>query len=84
MIDIFVPPEAKKTLCYALALKDADQKQTLRDLPQFDHIEESLKTAKMTKPEFEDARVDLHIRGQGPSEDPFMHNGFGRFEIRND
>ena len=84
MIDIFMPVEERNSLRYALDLKNADQKQALRDLPQFDHIEGSLQSNKTTKPQLEDARVDLHIRGQGPTEDPSMHDGFGRFEIRND
>ena len=84
MIDIFMPVEAKNSLRYALDLKDADQKQALRDLPQFDHIEGSLQITKTTKPRREDARIDLNIRGQGPTEDPFKHQGFGHFEIRND
>ena len=84
MIDIFMPVEAKNSLRYALDLKDADQKQALRDLPQFDHIEGSLQITKTTKPSREDARIDLNIRGQGPTEDPFKHQGFGHFEIRND
>ena len=84
MIDIFMPVESKNSLRYALALKDADQKQAIRDLPQFDHIEDSLEGTNTTKPRREDARIDLNIRGQGPTEDPFKHKGFGHFEIRND
>ena len=84
MIDIFMPVESENSLRYALALKDADQKQAIRDLPQFDHIEDSLEGTKTTKPRREDARIDLNIRGQGPTEDPFKHKGFGHFEIRND
>ena len=84
MIDIFMPVEAKNSLRYALDLEDANQKQSLRDLPQFDHIEGSLQSTKTTKPRREDSRIDLNIRGQGPTEDPFKHQGFGHFEIRND
>ena len=84
MIDIFMPSEATNSLRYELALEDADQNQALRDLPQFDHIEDSLEGTKTTKPRREAARIDLNIRGQGPTEDPFKHKGFGHFEIRND
>ncbi len=84
MIDIFMPAEASNSLRYELTLKDADQNQALRDLPQLDNIEDSLEGTKTTKPGREDARIDLNIRGQGPTEDPFKHKGFGRFEIRND
>ena len=84
MIDIFMPAEAKNSLRYELALKDADQNQTLHGLPQLDNIEDSLESTKTTKTGRENARVDLNIRGQGPTEDPFKHKGFGRFEIRND
>ena len=84
MIDISMPAEARNLLRYELTLKDADQNQALRNLPQFDHIEDSLEGSKTTKPGREDARIDLIIRGQGPTEDPFKHKGFGHFEIRND
>ena len=84
MIDIFKPIGATNSLSYALDLKDADQKQALRDLPQIDHIEGSLQSNKTTKPGRENARIDLNIQGQGPTEDPFKHQGFGHFEIRND
>lgn len=84
MIDIFMPAEASNSLRYELALEDADQNQALRDLPQFDHIEDSLEGTKTTKPRREAARIDLNIRGEGPTEDPFKHKGFGHFEIRND
>ena len=87
MIDIFMPVEAKKSLRYELTLKDADQNQALRDLPQLDKIEDSLESnrpTKKTKPTGECAQIDLNIRGQGPTEDPFKHEGFGHFEIRND
>jgi len=84
MIDIFMPAQASNSLRYELTLKDADQNQALRDLPQLDDIEDNLEGTKTTKPGREDARIDLNIRGQGPTEDPFKHKGFGRFEIRND
>ena len=84
MIDIFMPAEARNSLRYELTLKDADQNQALRDLPQLDNIEDNLKGTKTTKPTRKDARIDLNIRGQGPTEDPFKHKGFGHFEIRND
>jgi hypothetical protein len=84
MIDIFTPAEAGNSLRYELTLKDADQNQVIRDLPQLDNIEGSLKGTKTTKPKSEDARIDLIMRGQGPTEDPFKHKGFGHFEIRND
>ena len=84
MIDIFMPAQASNSLRYELTLKDANQNQALRDLPQLDNIEDSLEGTKTTKPGREDARIDLNIRGQGPTEDPFKHKGFGRFEIRND
>ena len=84
MIDILMPVGANNSLRYELDIKNADQKQALRDLPQFNHIEGSLHSNKTTKPELENARLDLHIRGQGPTDDPFMHNGFGHFRIRND
>ena len=87
MIDIFMPAEAKNSLRYGLALKDADQNQAFHNLPQLDNIEDSLENTKptqKTKTGRETARLDLNIRGQGPIEDPFKHKGFGRFEIRND
>ena len=56
----------------------------LRNLPQFDHIEDIHEGSKTTKSTREDARIDLNLRGQGPTKDPFKHKGFGRFEIRND
>jgi hypothetical protein len=84
MIDIFMPAEASNSLRYELTLKDADQNQALRDLPQLDNIEDSLESPKTTKPRSEDARIDLIIRGQGPTEDSLKHKGFGHFEIRND
>ena len=84
MIDIFMPAQASNSLRYELTLKDADQNQALRDLPQLDNIEDSLEGTKTTKPRSEDARIDLIIRGQGPTEDPLKHKGFGHFEIRND
>jgi hypothetical protein len=84
MIDIFMPAKASNSLRYELTLKDANQNQALRDLPQLDNIEDSLEGTKTTKSGREDARIDLNIRGQGPTEDPFKHKGFGRFEIRND
>ena len=84
MIDIFMPAQASNSLRYELTLKDADQNQALRNLPQLDNIEDSLEGTKTTKPRSEDARIDLIIRGQGPTEDPFKHKGFGHFEIRND
>jgi hypothetical protein len=84
MIDIFMPVETENSLVYALDLEDANQKQALRNLPQFDHIEGILEGSKTNKPTREDARIDLNLRGQGPTEDPFKHQGFGHFEIRND
>ena len=84
MIDIFMPADANNSLRYELTLKDANQNQALRDLPQLDNIEDSLEGTKTKKSGREDARIDLNIRGQGPTEDPFKHKGFGRFEIRND
>jgi hypothetical protein len=87
MIDIFMPAETKNSLRYELALKDADQNQALHGLPQLDKIEDSLENTKLiqkTKTGRETARVDLHIRGQGPIEDPLKHKGIGHFEIHND
>jgi hypothetical protein len=83
-IDIFIPAEAGNSLRYELTLKDVDQNQVIRDLPQLDNIEDSLEGTKTTKHKSEDARIDLIMRGQGPTEDPFKHKGFGHFEIRND
>ena len=84
MIDISMPAETRNLLRYELTLKDANQNQALRNLSQFYHIEDSHEGRKTTKPTREDARIDLNLRGQGPTEDPFKHKGFGRFEIRND
>ncbi|MEC8614378.1 MAG: AsmA-like C-terminal region-containing protein, partial [Verrucomicrobiota bacterium] len=84
MIDIFMPLEAENSLVYAFDLKDADQKKALRNLPQFDHIEDNPEGRKTNKPTREDARIDLNLRGQGPTEDFFKHKGLGYFEIRND
>lgn len=87
MIDIFTPKGSINSLRYQLTLKDADQNQALRDLPQLDEVEGSLESANTpTTPRAsrENARIDLQIRGQGPIEDPLKHIGFGRFEIRND
>ena len=83
MIDIFIPAEAGNSLRYELNLKDADQDQALRDLPQLDNIEVSLEGTETIKSKSKDARIDLIMRGQGPIEDPFKHKGFGHFEIRN-
>ncbi len=54
---------------------------------QLGSLEDSLETprdATTAKPGREAARVDIKIHGEGPAEDPFLHTGFGRFEIRND
>jgi len=86
-IDILTPPEAPNSLRYQFTLKDADQNQALRDLPQLDKLEDSLETPdgeKTKKGDREPARVDIKLHGDGPTEDPFKHKGFGRFEIRND
>ena len=84
IVDIFVPAQASNSLRYELTLRDANQSQALRDLPRVDNIEDSLEGTRTTVHGREDARIDLTIRGQGPTEDPFKHKGFGRFEIRND
>lgn len=84
MIDISMPAEARNSLRYELTLKDAEQNQVLRDLPQLDHIEDSSQGKKTPNPRSKDARIDLNIRGQGPTGGPFKHKGFGHIEIRND
>ncbi|WPJ94464.1 AsmA-like C-terminal region-containing protein [Coraliomargarita algicola] len=86
-IDIYTPPDSDSTLRYEFSLKDADQNQALRDLPQLDNLEHSLETTATNSPastKREDARVDIQIHGEGPTKDPFKHTGFGNFEIRND
>lgn len=85
-IDVHTPADAASSLRYTLALKDADQNQALKNLPQLDSLEGSLKSPEDTtdKPDRESARVDIEIHGEGPTEDPLQHSGFGRFEIRND
>ena len=75
MVDISMSAQASNSLRYELTLKDANQNQALRDLPQLDNIEDSLEGTKTTKPGREDARIDLNIRGQGPTEDPLQAQG---------
>ncbi len=90
-IDVFTPATEASTLRYTFELNDADQNQALHGLPQLDALEESLETTDNTqsiKPAREDARedarIDITIHGEGLTEDPFKHTGFGHFEIRND
>jgi hypothetical protein len=86
MIDVFTPTDKENTVTYTLALKDANQHQALAKLPQLDQLDRSLKQeetaqANITK---QDARIDIQLHGTGPIQDPLLHNGYGRFEIRND
>lgn len=84
-VDIATPDKGTTSLRYQLDLVDADQGQAVRDLPHLDQIEDSMDTApeKESKPqESEEARVDLQIHGEGPTDDSFKHSGFGYVEIR--
>ena len=86
-IDVFTPANEPNSLRYTLALTDADQNQALYDLPQLDQLEGSLEPTGSThtiQPGREAARVDINVHGEGPSQDPFQHTGYGQIEIRND
>jgi len=86
-IDVFTPSESPNTVRYQFTLQDADQNQALQDLPQLDKLEDSLETsdsAQAPRSRREAARVDIQLHGQGPTEDPFRHTGYGRFKIRNE
>jgi len=89
-IDILTPKDAASSLRYTFALKDADQQQALAQLPQLGELEKSLEPRAKAVDKGERAaesvaaRVDIELHGTGPTEDPFQHAGYGRFEIRND
>jgi hypothetical protein len=84
-IDVFTPPGQANSLRYRFVLKDAQQARALQSLPRFNQIGESLESSEpVVESAGKQARADLTLQGEGPVEDPFLHRGFGRFEIRNE
>jgi hypothetical protein len=85
MIDVFTPTDKENTVTYTLTLKDANQQQALTNLPQLKQLNNSLKSEASAQASVAktDARIDIQVNGTGPVKDPWLHHGFGRFEIRN-
>jgi len=84
-IDILTPPQGEATLRYHISLKDADQDQAIRNLPQLDTIEGDLANgnkAQADKNGREEGRIDARLHAQGPADNPYLHNGYGSFTIR--
>lgn len=86
-IDVYAPEDSETSVRYKLKLVDADQNQAISNLPQLDNIEGNLGTIegkKVPNEEREEARADIEIHGEGPLEDIFAHNGYGKIEIRSE
>lgn len=89
MIDITTRQNSAPSLRYELELVDAEQNQALANLPPFGEIKQSLEPGEAPSPAnqndtAEAARVDLQLHGEGPLDDIWAHQGFGRFEINNE
>lgn len=86
MIDILTPKDSPAQLRYLIQLENAKQALAIQRLPQLATLRTDLAAKDKPAAEIEareEGYIDINLHASGPVDDPFQHNGYGDFTLRN-
>mgnify|MGYP000864606527 CR=1 FL=1 len=81
--DITQSSNSAPSLNYTVKLENADQRKAINSLPQLDSVENDLTNESPKTAPAEQGTLNFSLHAKGPANNPYQHNGYGSFVIKN-